>query len=837
MIARDASADDAARWYLERRVAPIPVPFKSKKPVLTEWPALRLTRDTVSEHFNGGPLNVGMLLGDPSDGLVDVDEDCPEAVILGPRLLPETPCVFGRESTGAAHRLYRTHPSLPTTSFQDVEKRADDARAMLVEIRGTGAQTIVPPSVHPSGERILFLCEEFAPAEVDGGDLSRRVRLLAIACLLARHWPDEGARHQAALGASGLLLRAAVPVEDVMRVVTAAAQVGGDTESKARRADVLSTRDKLEAGAAVVGGGELAKALTGDGAAVVKRIKAWLGVHQSAEPRWRPPADRPEIDTGNLGLAEMSDAAWRALDLANDPPRVYRYGTALAWLAEDPAGRPQIEVLGQDHVRHHLAQVATFTRWTAAPGRAPQAKPAFPPKALAADLLAVPRHTLPRLVRLVRMPVFTAQGRLLTEPGYDAASGLYVAPPAGLTIPAIAEAPTLEDLAQARALLLNELLIDFPFVTAADRAHAVALLMTPLLRECVPGDVPLFVISKSTPRTGAGLLVKVVSIVQDGAPVAPRTVSRDEEEMRKRLTAFLLPSPALVLLDNLHGRLDSAALAAILTSGGVWRDRVLGHTQEAAVPVRTCFVVTGNNPALSGEIAGRSVLIRLDAKLEDPSTRTGFLHPQLEAWTSEHRGRLLAAALTLAQGWVAAGRPRDKTVVFGGFQEWAETLGGLMTLVGIPGFLANRYQLFQQADEDTASIKGFLADWLTLYGMTPVATKELLAVAKNHPLNISSKTDQGMLVRLGRLIGGIVDRRYTLGEDGGVAVRRVGNKPGGVAWRLIEGSEGGGSVGSGGSYPSSHARNGGREGDWDHPPNPPNPPSEPAPDWVDEDPR
>ena len=40
--------------------------------------------------------------------------------------------------------------------------------------------------------------------------------------------------------------------------------------------------------------------------------------------------------------------------------------------------------------------------------------------------------------------------------------------------------------------------------------------------------------------------------------------------MRKRMTAFLLPSPSLILLDNLHGRLDSAALAAILTSGGTW---------------------------------------------------------------------------------------------------------------------------------------------------------------------------------------------------------------------------------------------------------------------------
>ena len=68
--------------------------------------------------------------------------------------------------------------------------------------------------------------------------------------------------------------------------------------------------------------------------------------------------------------------------------------------------------------------------------------------------------------------------------------------------------------------------------------------------------------------------------MQDGAPVPPRTIGTGEEEMRKRLTAFLLPSPFMILLDNLHGRLDSAALAAILTCGGIWNDRDLGHTRK-----------------------------------------------------------------------------------------------------------------------------------------------------------------------------------------------------------------------------------------------------------------
>jgi hypothetical protein len=498
----------------------------------------------------------------------------------------------------------------------------------------------------------------------------------------------------------------------------------------------------------------------------------------------RETTGRPEIDTGNLGLDAMAAAAWSAIEAANEPARLYRYGTALAWLVADAAGKPQIEMLDQDHVRHHLAEVAAFIRWTpGARGRGPECKPAFPPVALAADMLAVHAHAnLPRLHRLVRVPVFTADGRLLTDPGYDRASGLYFAPPSGLSIPAVPERPTAGEIAEARTWLLEELLGDFPFVSDADRTHAVAMLVTPILRELVVGDVPLFVVSKPTPRTGAGLLTRVVSIIADGAPAAPKTISRNEEEMRKRLTSFLLASPGLVLLDNLHGRLDSAALAAILTCGGTWDDRLLGRTQTVSVPVRATFVLTGNNPALSNEIAGRAVLIRLDPKVEDPSTRTGFRHPRLDAWAVEHRGRVLWSALTLGQAWIAAGRPHAATA-FGGFEAWAGVLSGVAEVAGLPDFLGNRRVLFEEADEENAQIRGFLADWWDKHGDSRVSVKTLLEIAKEHELPIDAKSDLGMLTRLGRIVRSLRERRFVL-SDAAVVVRQAGIVKGTPLWQL-----------------------------------------------------
>ena len=238
-----------------------------------------------------------------------------------------------------------------------------------------------------------------------------------------------------------------------------------------------------------------------------------------------PPANRPEIDTGNLGLAEMGAAAWGAIEGANTPPRVYRFGMALAWLAEDPAGRTHIEVMGLEHVRHHLAHIATFIRWTAALGRPPVPKPVFPPS----PSRPTPRGPASRPAPAdlpVRVPVFTAEGRLLTESGLRRGGGLYVALPLDLALPAsLPNPPPRQTLPRRGPSCSMSCSSTSPSSVSARSGPRGRAPLTLLLRECIPGDVPLFVVSKSTPRTGAGLLVKIISLIQDGTAIAPRTIS------------------------------------------------------------------------------------------------------------------------------------------------------------------------------------------------------------------------------------------------------------------------------------------------------------------------
>ena len=61
---------------------------------------------------------------------------------------------------------------------------------MLVELRSTGGQTVIPPSVHPSGEEVQWTDDSDGterPRAVDLATLRLSVRRLACATLAAKH--------------------------------------------------------------------------------------------------------------------------------------------------------------------------------------------------------------------------------------------------------------------------------------------------------------------------------------------------------------------------------------------------------------------------------------------------------------------------------------------------------------------------------------------------------------------------------------------------------------------------------------------------------------------------
>jgi hypothetical protein len=131
------TARDIAMEYAQRGWNPVPVPFKSKIPTGTEWQKRVIREEDVPKYFNGQPQNIGVQMGEASNGLTDADLDCQEAVDLASWVLPKTKALFGRTSKRASHWLYRTRLGETTygatVQFKDPMRGASEA--MLVELR------------------------------------------------------------------------------------------------------------------------------------------------------------------------------------------------------------------------------------------------------------------------------------------------------------------------------------------------------------------------------------------------------------------------------------------------------------------------------------------------------------------------------------------------------------------------------------------------------------------------------------------------------------------------------------------------------------------------------
>jgi P4 family phage/plasmid primase-like protien len=136
------------------------------------------------KHFAGRQTNVGVLLGEPSGWLIDIDLDHPRAVELAAQFLPSTPAVSGRPGKPRSHWWYRVTAPVQT------HKRPQTQLGMIVELRSTGGQTVIPPSVHPSGEATDWdaattIGDIPLPADVDPEILIKAVDSLADAVCLA----------------------------------------------------------------------------------------------------------------------------------------------------------------------------------------------------------------------------------------------------------------------------------------------------------------------------------------------------------------------------------------------------------------------------------------------------------------------------------------------------------------------------------------------------------------------------------------------------------------------------------------------------------------------------
>ena len=497
----------------------------------------------------------------------------------------------------------------------------------------------------------------------------------------------------------------------------------------------------------------------------------------------------PIYVSGDLPKATL--AAWNAIADANDPPVVFRYGGAAVRLGTDDNDRPTFDVLFVDRMKHEVARIAPWMQ-KAVNRRTGEVseRPVPPPEVVIRDMIATPaaKMPIPLVAGISEIPSFSENGVLCDKPGYNAENRMYYAPPPGIVLPPIPTAPTEDEVRKARDLLLEPLL-DFDFAGDADLAHAIALGMLPYVREIIGPLAPLHLFDAPIHGSGKTLAARVVLTPPMGT--IPFVTQSGDEEYRKRICSQNLTGKTIFFLDNVTRELVSSVLANKITSPYL-TDRILGKSMEVSVPNRMIWVCTGNNVILSGELARRTVRCRIDPNTDQPWLRTGFRIPNLDEWIVVNRGRLVAAALTIVQAWVADRMPMWQGQPLGSFERWSRVMGGILDRAGIGGFLGNLEELYDAADIENAICRDLVSKWRKTHGEEKVGVKDLYPIALEvEGLDLGdAKTDRGQRTALGAKLRS--KRNTVISVPGEHTVRYykitpgIAKKKGAGLWMLME---------------------------------------------------
>jgi hypothetical protein len=439
-------------------------------------------------------------------------------------------------------------------------------------------------------------------------------------------------------------------------------------------------------------------------------------------------ARRPKIVMNDKVLNEKTAEAIDALQVMNDPPRLFVRAGRLVRVERDEHNRPVIQTLNKAAIRGELDRAAHWVLYKPDKKEGVVETYVTPGEAIAEDLMERPPSEwgLPPLVGIATSPILHLDGSIHDGIGYDSVTRMYLLPEPGFVLAPVPASPTPADVEAAKALLL-EMFWDFPFVDEASRWNAVGAFLTGVFRPIIDGPCPCWLLTKPQAGSGASLMQCVIYTAITGSDPPASVTPKTKEEWEKRALSILMSGAPVHIWDNLEGSFRADVLASLLTARE-WRGRRLGQTEEVSVPARTVWFANGNNVAIGGDLARRVYLSRIDAEVALPWMREDFRHPDLLGWTRENRGRLIAAALTLGVAWVQAGCPEPERVPpLGGYEDWRRVVGGVLEHAGATQFMGNAMEVFLEADTDLRQWEGFLSAVFEVWGSNPWSVADLKA--------------------------------------------------------------------------------------------------------------
>jgi hypothetical protein len=322
------------------------------------------------------------------------------------------------------------------------------------------------------------------------------------------------------------------------------------------------------------------------------------------------------------------------------------------------------------------------------------------------------RHdgALPTVVAIATAPFVLADGILLAPDGLDRDRGIvFIIPKELRAIVPERKDCTKKAVKAAMDYLTDEWLCDVA-TDYAGKCIIIAAALTLVERTLLP-DRPVFFVTAG--RRGGGKTTTLTMLIMaiTGLWPAAAAWSTNEEERRKALMSYFLYGVPYILWDNIaRGTQISCPHIEKSCTAAYYSDRKLGVSQMVCTAASAIHFFTGNNIGPRGDLASRSLRIRLDVDRADPENRP-FKHPDAVGWTKNHRAEILAALFAILLGNPQLKQPRNaegKTR----FKMWWRLVGSAVEhgaeLVGHKLDFKSLFIVQEEDDEESASLADVL---------------------------------------------------------------------------------------------------------------------------------
>jgi hypothetical protein len=318
---------------------------------------------------------------------------------------------------------------------------------------------------------------------------------------------------------------------------------------------------------------------------------------------------------------------------------------------------------------------------------------------------------LPTLVAISALPLVLPDGSLLSPAGLDRERGIAFKIPSELraVLPARREC-TEAAIAKAMQFLCNDWLVDVD-TNVTGKCTLIAAALTVIERSLLP-DRPAFFVTAG--RRGGGKTTTLAMLIMAVLGVWPAAAawSTNEEERRKALLSYFLSGVPYILWDNIaRGAQISCAHVEKSCTSGYYADRKLGVSEMVATAAASIHFFTGNNIGPRGDLASRSLCIRIEVGRPDPENRP-FKHPDPVGWTEQHRADILRALYTILLGNEILRTPGG-TQARTRFKTWYRLIGTAVehaaSLIGELVDFQDVFMTQEEDEEDAAALADALA--------------------------------------------------------------------------------------------------------------------------------